>query len=363
MLEATLLLEADLDLPTLLRHIVEEARSITGARFGALGVVNHERTALSEFVTAGIDAQTETQIGARPKGLGVLGLLINDPQPLRLSRISSHPGSFGFPRGHPEMTSFLGVPIMMRGEVFGNLYLTDKIGWSEFTLDDEETVVGLAVAAGIAIDNAHMHRRVQEVAVYADRDRVARDLHDNVIQRLFGAGLALQSMTAGAEPEMAARMHQVIEDLVTTIRQIRNTIFELGQDEGGDGFRSRLLSVLRELDPTLGFKVDVSFGGPVDTSIPQPVAEHLLSVTREALTNVARHARATRALVEVTVQHGTCRLIVVDNGRGAAVAEARGGGSGLVNMRQRAQMLQGNFEVTFSEESGTSLIWQVPIAP
>ena len=118
--------------------------------------------------------------------------LITDPQPLRLASLGSHPESHEFPEGHPPMTSFLGVPIKVRDEVYGNLYLTDKLGWSEFTADDEALVGALAVAAGIAIQNARLHSRAREVAVYEDRDRLARDLHDTVIQRLFAIGLSLQ---------------------------------------------------------------------------------------------------------------------------------------------------------------------------
>ena len=160
-LEATLLLEADLELPVLLRHFIEEARSMTAARYGALGVLNEDRTALSEFLTVGLEPDEEQRIGARPTGRGVLGVLINDPRPLRLSNLSSHDESFGFPPNHPPMTSFLGVPIKVRGEVYGNLYLTDKVGWSEFTRDDEALVEALALAAGIAIENARLHQRVQ----------------------------------------------------------------------------------------------------------------------------------------------------------------------------------------------------------
>src|ERR1035441_6046322 len=198
LLEATLLVEADLELPVLLGHVVEEACSMTGARYGALGVLNEDRTELAQFITVGLDPDEEERIGHRPTGRGVLGLLITEPQPLRLANLGSHPDSFGFPAHHPPMVSFLGVPIKVRDEVYGNLYLTDKVGWSEFTADDVALVEALAVAAGIAIENARLHERVREVAVVEDRDRLARDLHDTVIQRLFAVGLSLQSLASTA---------------------------------------------------------------------------------------------------------------------------------------------------------------------
>jgi signal transduction histidine kinase len=359
-LEAVLLIEADLELPALLRHIVEEARSMTGASFGALGMLNAERTGLAEFVTVGMTDEVEHRIGARPKGLGVLGLLIRDPRPIRLTRLGEHPDSFGFPADHPPMTSFLGVPILLRGEVFGNLYLTDKIGWSEFTLDDEHTVSGLAVAAGIAIENAHLHQQVQDTAVLADRDRLARDLHDKVIQRLYGSGLVLQSAVADANPETVRKVQSVIDQLDTTIQEIRNVIFELADSNEASGLRSRVNHVLRELEPTLPFRVRASFDGPVDTAVSKDVAEHLLAVLREAVTNVARHADATQASVDVAVREGSCVLVVSDNGRGL---DDDGGskGRGLANMQSRAHQLHGDVALTGNETGGTSLVWHVPL--
>src|SRR5690606_27567000 len=131
-------------------------------------------------------------IGPLPEGRGILGTLIIDAEPLRLSSIDDHPESFGFPPNHPRMRSFLGVPILARDEVFGNLYLTDKTTGEAFTGVDEELVVSLASAAGVAIENARLHTRVHELALIEDRERIARDLHDTVIQRLFATGLSLQ---------------------------------------------------------------------------------------------------------------------------------------------------------------------------
>jgi signal transduction histidine kinase len=362
-LEAALLLEADLDLPTLLRHIIDEGRSITNARCGALGVLNEDGTALSEFITVGLEPEEERKIGARPTGRGVLGLLLSDPHPIRLARLSSHPDSYGFPPNHPPMTSFLGVPIKVRGEVYGNLYLTDKIGWSEFTSDDEGLVGALAIAAGIAIENARLHAQVQEVAVFEERDRLARDLHDTVIQRLFAIGLSLQSMEANpAALRNTDRLKATIADVDDTIRQVRTSIFELGSDGLGRGLRDNVLSLLEDLSAVVGFDVRASFEGPVDTAVPDLVGEHLLAVTREAVTNVGRHAQATKATVVVTATDGHCRLRVEDDGRGMGESESGGGGLGLGNLRRRAEKLHGQFEVDSPDGGGTVLIWQVPLS-
>jgi signal transduction histidine kinase len=362
LLESALLLEADLDLPTLLRHVIDEARSMTNARYGALGVLNEEGTSLSEFLTVGLDTDEETRIGARPTGRGVLGLLITDPKPLRLSRLGSHSESYGFPPNHPPMTSFLGVPIKVRDAVYGNLYLTDKIGWSEFTSDDEALVGALALAAGIAIENARLHRRVQEVAIYEERDRLARDLHDTVIQRLFAIGLTLQSLVGNPSASAVGdRLTATISDIDDTIRQVRTSIFELGSDGLGRGARDNVLSLLRELRPVIGFDVHASFEGPIDSAVPDVILEHLLAVIREAVTNIERHAQATKATVVISVSDNHCRLRVVDDGCGIADSEPGTGGLGLGNLRRRAEKLQGQFVIKSLDAGGTVLSWQVPI--
>jgi len=360
-LEATLLLEADLELPIVLRHFIEEARSMTSARYGALGVLDDQHTALSEFITVGLEPEEEQKIGARPTGKGVLGLLITDPQALRLADLGSHPDSYGFPPNHPPMTSFLGVPIKVRGEVYGILYLTDKTGWSEFTKDDESLVEALALAAGIAIENARLHQRVREVAVYEDRDRLARDLHDTVIQRLFAVGLSLQSMAAAtAGSGMTERLEGAISDLDDTIRQVRSTIYELGSAVADQGLRTSVLSLVRELNSVVGFPVRVSFDGPVDSAVSNEIAEHLLAVIREAVTNIGRHAHATTATVALRVGDGLCSLRVTDDGDGFDMEAAGEGGFGLVNLRHRAEKLHGTFTIDHPATGGTSLAWQVP---
>jgi len=360
-LQATLLLEADLDLPVLLRHVVEEARSLTGARYGALGVLNDAGTGLAEFLAIGLDAAEQERIGPRPTGRGVLGLLITDPRPLRLGDIGAHPASHGFPPNHPPMTSFLGVPVKVRDAVYGNLYLTDKVGCAEFTQDDQALVEALALAAGVAIQNARLHQRAAQAAIYEDRDRVARDLHDTVIQRLFAVGLSLQSMAGAATAGLADRLEAAIADIDDTIRQVRVSIFELAPTSAG--IRTSVLALVRDLAPVVGFEVQVSFDGPIDAAVTDEVAEHLLAAVREAVTNIGRHADASEAAVALSVRDGQCRLEVSDNGRGIDESGAAGGGLGLNNLRRRAEKLHGQFLIERRAGGGTLLTWQVPVGP
>lgn len=361
-LEATLLIESNLELPEVLRHVVEEARSMTGARYGALGVLTEDKHSLADFITVGLSADEEESIGTRPTGWGVLGLLIADPRPLRVREISSHPKSFGFPPNHPPMGSFLGVPIKLRDEVYGNLYLTDKVGWSEFTNDDVALAGALAQAAGIAVENARLHERVRRSAVYEDRDRMARDLHDTVIQRLFALGLTLQGLAARLPESTASKLSSAVAEIDRVITQVRSTIYELGMGDESRGIRDDITSLVRDLDAVVGFEVELTFEGPVDAALTEPVLEHLLAALREALTNVGRHAQGSRASVCVAVDETSCRLTVTDNGVGIPdTVKADGSGHGLPNLRRRAEKLYGTFTIEDNPGGGAVLIWIVPL--
>src|ERR687897_1354825 len=161
LLEAGRSLVVELDLEVVLERLLETARELTGARYAAIGVLDAERRGLERFLTSSVDAATRAAIGDLPRGRGILGLLIDEPHPIVLSDVGSHPRSYGFPAGHPPMTTFLGVPLLIRGEAWGNLYLTEKEG-GEFDERDVETITVLADWAAIAIDHAHLFRRSTE---------------------------------------------------------------------------------------------------------------------------------------------------------------------------------------------------------
>ena len=173
LLDAVVSMAADLSLDGVLARIVAIAREVTGANYAALGVLNSApRKGLRTFVHHGMDPVQVEQIGALPTGHGLLGLLIDKPEPLRLHDIASHPQSYGFPPGHPPMSSFLGVPVRIRDQVFGNLYLTEKAGSVDFSQEDERVVIALAAAAGVVIENARLyeqaHRREEWLAATAE---------------------------------------------------------------------------------------------------------------------------------------------------------------------------------------------------
>lgn len=362
LLDAILTISSDLDLAAMLRRIAEVAAQLVDARYAALGVLDVTRTRLSEFITVGIDDDGRRVIGNLPEGHGILGLLIIDAKPLRLPDLGAHPDSYGFPPGHPPMTSFLGVPIRVRDEVFGNLYLTDKQSSDEFTTEDEEMVVGLAAAAGVAIENARLLSRVNDLAILEDRERIARDLHDTVIQRLFATGLSLQGTLrlVEADPPIAIqRIESAVDELDLTVKHIRSAIFGLETSRPlGSGVRDQVVALLHEVSRPLGFEPRVLFEGPVDGAVDRRVAIELLTTMREALSNVARHAKATRVDVSVLVgQDITVRI--ADDGVGVP-PESAAVGNGMRNMAARATDLGGTFSVEARPGGGTLLEWRVP---
>jgi nitrate/nitrite-specific signal transduction histidine kinase len=362
LLDAVMTVGADLDLGTVLRHIVESAVSLVDARYGALGVLDESGTRLNQFITVGMDDETYHAIGTLPEGHGILGLLILEPKPIRLPDLHEHPDSYGFPPNHPPMKSFLGVPVRVRDQVFGNLYLTDKTSAEVFSDVDQELVVALAVAAGVAIENARLHVRVQELALLEDRERIARDLHDTVIQRLFATGLSLQGAARLSErPELTERITNAVDDLDLTVKQIRTVIFGLEMSRrSATGLRQRVVSTTMAVAGPLGFDPHVVLDGPLDT-VPETIATELLAVLHEALTNVARHAHASRADVVVeVVASGEVVLRVADDGQGLP-EHLREGGRGLRNMETRASRLGGTMRAEPGPESGTIIEWRVAL--
>ncbi len=369
LLQAVVAVASHLHSDVTLRRIADAARILAGARYAALGVVGADRRHLSNFVAVGVNEETIAGMGEYPHARGILGLLLDEPKPLRLADVTAHPAAHGFPPGHPPMRTFLGVPILVRGVVFGNLYLAEKAGGEEFTDADEDIVLALAAAAGVAIEIARQYEDAQRaqrdlgrLAVYEDRDRIARDLHDLVIQRLFATGLSLQGLGRYLnDPGAEARLDSAVNDLDETIREIRRTIFSLQQSDPLDiGLRARVLEVVSQSRTALGFEPHVRLEGPLDEGVPAPVQGHLLAVLRELLANVARHAEASATEIVVRAEAGLLTVIVADDGVGMGSTRRR---SGLGNIRQRAETLAGSIGTTSGLNArGTTVAWTVPLA-
>ena len=527
LLDATDLITSDLSLERMLRHIAEAACTVADARYAALGVIGHDG-GLERFIHVGIDDETAARIGPLPQGKGLLGALIQDPRPIRLADLRDDPRSAGFPPHHPPMTSFLGVPIRVRGEVFGNLYLTES-RHGAFTDEDESLVAALARAAATAISNARLYQEArvkqrwlsasidigsqllasegedplrmvarsaidiadadlasvgvltddgeyivvevaigeraddllgrrfplagslaaravrdrspllvrspedlgddvpvmtrlveagpimvipllgadrvhgvlnivrkrgaiafsatdldmaagfanqasvalelasarsdqQRIALLEDRDRIARDLHDHVIQQLFAIGLSLQGLAAlaGGDTRMAEPLRARVDDIDRTIRQIRTSIFALRGPLAGtaSGLRSAVLAVAEELRPALGAPPGVTFDGAVDSLVEGDLADDVIACVREGLANAAKYAEARHVTVDVAADRSDVTVRVADDGRGITAPAPY---SGLRNLRTRAEVRGGTFEIRTPAAGGTELIWRAPL--
>lgn len=524
LITATNSVVGDLDLPTVLRNIAESARKLVDARYAAMGVIGEDGQ-LEQFIHVGMDQAIVDHIDHLPEGKGLLGALIQDPQPVRLQSLAADQRSSGFPANHPPMTTFLGVPIRVRDEIYGNLYLTDQAD-GEFSADDEELIQALAASAGIAIANARLFEESrfrerwsnalaevnrhmlandedagvdilterllelataelvcvlkaipehdsllvdravghgsaellnatfpfegsvaqsviddgsprsfdrsqshpgtgflsqsgmaqallvpfdisegergllvvarrearlpfqsldvelassfadqvtlavqrsrsrsdqQQMEILEDRSRIARDLHDHVIQRLFAAGLSLQAVASGLGPGPAAtKILTQISDIDDTIAQIRQTIFALksnGASTAG-GLRARLREVTDKVTGQFATPPKIRFLGPVDLMSDRGATDDVVAVVTEALANAVRHANADSVSISVSTAAGQLTVDVTDDGVGLAGDLHF---SGLSNMRNRAKARGGDFSIADVEPHGTHLTWSIPV--
>ena len=225
--------------------------------------------------------------------------------------------------------------------------------------EDRELLAAFADQAGLALDRAQAVSDRQELAIVSERDRIARDLHDVVIQRLFATGMKLQGLRASAAAQgVSEHIDQAVDDLDLTIREIRSTIFALQTPDRGS-LRAEVRGLVKEYVPVLGLTPTLRVLGPIDTAVPDHVQPHVLAVLREALSNVSRHSLADHADVELQARDGELVLSVRDDGTG--LPEDRRD-SGLRNVRRRAAALGGTLEITANEPRGTTFVWRVPIS-
>ena len=257
-----------------------------------------------------------------------------------------------------ETGTALLVPLAASGESLGALVVAYRRGSVGFAEDPDVALVEtFAGQAALALERARAQDEREMLAVLGDRERIARDLHDVVIQRLFAAGMQLQGTARAAlKPEVRTRIDAVVDDLDTTIRDIRGAIFELRAPAGAD-LRGEIRDLVESARDSLGYRPRLTLDGPVDTAVPDAVRPALLAVLREALSNVARHAHADRVDIGVRAGGGRVTLTVRDNGVGLGGAGPSGG---LVNIRRRAEELGGSFTVEPDEPAGTALTWTVP---
>jgi signal transduction histidine kinase len=251
------------------------------------------------------------------------------------------------------------VPLQAAGVTLGALVVADEQGTVRHSDElDVALVETFAGQAALALERARAQDEREMLAVIGDRERIARDLHDVVIQRLFAAGMQLQVTAARmTRPEDRRRVDAVVDDLDTTIRDIRGAIFEL-RSPAANSLLRQVRTVVDEAYASTGVRPQLRVDGPIDTAVDEPTGGSLLAVLREALSNVARHARASAVTVQIDVSGERVGLVVTDNGQG--LGQPDGNGNGLTNMRKRAEDLGGTFAAEPAPGGGTRLTWRVP---
>ncbi len=358
---ATVAISQELSLERVLQIIVDSVRPLVGARYAALGIPD-DHGSMERFITSGISERRREAVGHLPNGRGLIGLSLRLGEAVRIDDIAADPRATGFPPGHPEMQTFLSVPVKVEGRTIGNLYLTDKTDNQPFDDDDQRLVESFARHAGLAIHNARMHEELRQLAVLQERERIAQDLHDGSIQSLYAVSLALEDteeLMAIDADAAAQRIDHAIESIHGTIQEIRDFIMGLDPDaRTAVDLLAGLTALTVEFERSTLIEVELSS----DPDVPLHPDEtlQLIQLTREAMSNVARHANASKVIVNVEDRRERLRLSIIDDGRGFDTSEAqRPGHHGLTNMHARAESLGGSLTIE-SNDDGTRVVFEMP---
>ncbi len=373
--DAGLLLTTELDLFTVLQRVVDLSRALVHARYAALGVHEEKTHAIQQFVTSGISPEERARIGDPPLGHGLLGVLISEAHPIRVPDVGKDPRAVGFPPNHPVMRTLLGVPIISKGRLIGDLYVADKIPDGEeeeegnitvFTDEDENLLQLFATQAAVAIENAQLYRQTQQLAILQERERFGMDLHDGIIQSIYAIGLMLEDaeVRIPTEPEVASsRITQAIHDLNDVIRDIRNYILDLRpQRFQGRDLVGGLQELTRELRANTFLDVRLNTDGVKGDAFNPEKTVEILHIVQETLANVRKHARATTVEVSATQSDDRLQVVIQDNGVGLDPKRtATSTGHGLRNMRDRAHSLGADIDFQPGPHGGTRVLLSIPI--
>jgi signal transduction histidine kinase len=361
--DVVLAIAAEHEVEPVLQRLVHSARELGGARYAALGIPDGEG-AFECFITSGMSDELIASMGPLPRTHGMLGAMLDSAEPHLTDDITADPRFRGWwPRSHPMMRSFLGVPIVARGEVIGALYLTEKEGGGTFSLADQRLIVLLAAHAAIAIENARLHERSRELSIVEERNRLARELHDSVTQRLFGVALAAESASTllARDPDAAAAELRRVSELARgAMEELRAVVFELRpgslEAEGLATVLRKHVDVLRRVSG-VGIELKVR---DVPRLAPDQ-ATQVLRIAQEALGNALRHSAASHIKVALESHDGTLSLKVLDDGVGFDASAVRGQRLGLTSMRERAEELGGKLHVESVLHAGTLVQLEVPL--
>jgi signal transduction histidine kinase len=362
--DVVLAIAAEREVAPVLQRLVHAARELGDARYAALGVPDGEG-GFASFITSGMSDELIAAMGPLPRTHGMLGAMLESPAPYRTPDIHTHERFRGWwPVAHPDMRSFLGVPIVARGGIIGALYLTDKVGAATFSDADEKLIVLLAAHAAIAIENARLSERSRELSIVEERNRLARELHDSVTQQLFGVALAAESaceLLARGDGAAAEQLERVQALARGAMEELRAVVFELRpaslESEGLAQVLRKHVDVLRRVS---GSEIELFVASP--PSLRPAAAGQVFRIAQEALQNALRHAGAQRIEVRLEDGGGRLALSVIDDGRGfdASAPGLRGRRLGLTSMEERAAGLGGSLAIRSQQGAGTTVRLEVP---
>jgi signal transduction histidine kinase len=364
---AVLDVQGELALDIVLQKVVEQARQLVDAKYGALSVIGPDQR-IQSFLTSGINPEERQRIGPPPTGHGLLGVSLKEGKRLRLADIASDPRRVGFPADHPPMRSLLAVPIPATGGFRGNLYVTNREHGREFTRDDEETLARFAAAAAIAIDNAANHQRLRSLAVAEERVRIAHELHDGTAQVLAYVNTKAQAVAeflrAGRVADADLQLGQLAKAARDVYADVREQILGLRSIQDSDQSLADTLAAYLEvwrqqsdLEPTATLDQDAW--------LPPPEALQALRIAQEALANVRKHSGASTVAVRLRRTAEGLEIAIHDNGQGFDPEHTRRRDFprfGLATMRERAESVGGTLRIESSPGAGTHVTLSIPVS-
>jgi signal transduction histidine kinase len=363
MSDAVLAIAGERSVDTVLQRIVHTARELVGARYAALGVPDGEGN-FARFITSGMTEAEIEAMGPLPRTHGLLGATLESERSYRTPDIKRDPRFRGWwPAAHPLMASFLGVPIVARGQVVGAFYLTDKQAAPEFSLEDQELIEMLAPHAAVAMENARLYERSRELSIVEERNRLARELHDSLVQKLFGVVLAAQSAGTLLDRNADAARGQVehLQELAQeAVVELRSLVFQLRPAEiETEGLGAALRKHVDLLRRAHRARIELELSG--SPRLRAGVDEEVFRIAQESLQNALRHSRADRIEVRLDEGPGGLALAVADDGVGFEPDEAglRSRRLGLTSMEERARALGGRLAIDSAPGRGTTITLEV----
>lgn len=348
------------EIEEVLQRIADLARVLVKTKYAALGMPDGQG-GLQFFKTSGLTEEQEARISHRPRGQGLIGAIMNERKVILLDDIGNDPRSSGFPENHPHMGSFLGAPVIVGNQLYGMLYLSDKIDGDTFTSDDVILLETLAGYAALAIAGAQLTENETRLRLLEERERIGMELHDGVIQSLYGIGMKVDLLRRTGEQVEEQHLSELVNDLNDVIEDIRKFIGNLRSRRENLSIHEALIQLKERLHPPETIEIDIDAPhSPAPFSMS--VFDSICLIINEAMSNAIRHSEASHIRIEVLVDKGLFKVLVSDNGTGFDRALLNTSmGLGLRNMQQRAQLYRGTINIDSTEGQGTQLEITIPV--